>query len=115
MKTRSSAGAAACRLVMALPLAPLALAAHGAPGFAGPSLAQTAQRAAFVGQGFQPNAALSVSVTAPGGTEAVYGAVSDAKGVLRYELTPQQPGTYRLRVLDSGGRVLRETRLHVRR
>ena len=104
---------AARRLLLASILAPLALSAQAAPSFAGPSIGHASQPADFVGRGFQPNAAVSVSVTAPGGAEAVYGAVVDAKGVLRYRLTAAQPGTYQLKVLDTGGRMLRETRVNV--
>lgn len=84
---------------------PAAALAAGA-SIAGPSVVRQAQTAVFTGSGFAANAALSIAVTAPGGAESVFSAVSGADGTLRHTLSTGASGMHRLRVLDSAGREL---------
>jgi hypothetical protein len=93
----------------------LSLATPGAiarPAFSGPSVVQAGQTVFFRGSGFKPNEALTVAVTSPEGSEAHFATVADAKGALYYKVAPRGAGFHALRVLDSGGRLVSETRFH---
>jgi hypothetical protein len=97
-------------LVLCMPL--LAAAQSAPPSLSGPSMARAAEVAEFNGRGFTPNAAVSIAITQPGGAESVYGAVVAGDGSLTYRLTPSAPGTYQIKVTDSGGRVIARATFH---
>jgi hypothetical protein len=97
------ARAAGLVLVGAL-LASAALAAE--PFFSGPSMTKPAAATTFSGQGFAPNAALTVMVRAPDGSTAGYSAVAAADGSFAYTLTPSMSGAYTITVTDSSGKAL---------
>ena len=80
------------------------------PALSGPSIVQAGQTVYFRGSGFKPNEALTVAVTRPEGSEAHFATVADAKGALFYKVAPRGAGVHALRVLDSGGRLISETR-----
>jgi|GEM_PF-1453234 len=92
---------------LALGGALLALGAWAAtPYFSGPSVGKPALASKFDGKGFEPNAAVTVVVSAPGGGSTSISAVTSAEGALSYTLTPSQSGAYTISVTDSGGRTL---------
>jgi hypothetical protein len=74
--------------------------------FSGPSITRVAEPATFNGGALPPNAALTVFVTAPGGSTSGFGVVSSAAGSLQYDFSANQLGTYTLTLTDSGGRAL---------
>lgn len=80
------------------------------PTFSGPSIVPAGKTVSFRGTGFKPSEALTVAVTTPEGGEAHFATVADAKGELNYRVAARSAGTHAVRVLDSGGRLLSETR-----
>jgi hypothetical protein len=85
----------------------LALGAWAAtPHFSGPSVGKPAVASKFDGKGFQPNAAVTVVVSAPGGGSTSISAVTSPEGGLSYTLMPSQAGAYTVSVTDSGGKTL---------
>jgi len=78
--------------------------------FSGPSLVATAKGAEFTGRGFVPNAAVSISVRSPDGSEAHYSAVVAADGLLLYRVVPKSVGSHTVTVLDSSGKALSTTK-----
>jgi len=103
----------AALLAIGLSLGMACAASYAAASLAGPSIGKRAETTKLVGQGFAPRSALSVSVVAPDGSEAHYGAVSNASGALTYRLRPTMSGMHRVTVLDSGGRALSSTVVNV--
>ena len=84
-------------------------ASAGSPYFSGPSVTKVSAPAAFAGNGFVPNASVTVMVEAPGGSKAGYSAVTAADGSFHYTLVPAHAGAYKVVVTDSGGRPLAST------
>lgn len=84
-----------------------------APSFAGPSMIELAKAAVFIGQGFKPNASVSIALRTPAGVESQFSAVVAADGSLSYRVQPQTAGVYSLTVLDSGGKTLASTNFNV--
>lgn len=80
------------------------------PSFSGPSIVPAGKTVSFRGSGFKPSEALTVAVTSPEGAEAHFATVADAKGELNYKVAARSAGTHAVRVLDSGGRLISETR-----
>jgi hypothetical protein len=74
--------------------------------FSGPSLTKLSEPTKFSGNGFAPNAAVTVTINAPGGSAAGYSAVTDPNGAFSYTLVPTVEGVYTVAVADSGGRAL---------
>ncbi len=85
---------------------PLWAQAPARPTFAGPSMVRASDVAVFSGRGYAANGALSISVTAPGGAEAVFGTVAGDDGTLTTRVAPRGTGAHTVKVLDAGGRVL---------
>ncbi len=100
------AGSIARPLAVVLVALPLWATAQSGPSIAGPSMVRASQVAVFVGRGFTANGALSVSITAPGGAETVYGTVAGADGTLSHPVAPRAAGAHTLKVLDPAGKVL---------
>jgi hypothetical protein len=73
-------------------------------------LVTTAKGADFTGRGFVPNAAVSISIRPPDGSEAHYSAVVAADGLLIYRVLPKSVGTHTVTVLDSSGKALSATK-----
>ncbi len=98
-------------LVLTLAVLPfLASAQKVISSFSGPSLVTTAKGAEFTGRGFVPNAAVSISIRPPDGSEAHYSAVVAADGLLIYRVLPKSVGTHTVTVLDSSGKALSATK-----
>lgn len=103
------------RRLVTIPLAAAALALTAAPSaFAaaslnGPSMAMDRSVQQFKGHGFPANAALSVAVKGPDGSDVHHSVVADAKGIVRFSFSPTVRGNYQLRVLDGSGKVLART------
>lgn len=98
---------AASSLAAGLILATAAQAAS--PFFSGPSVTKVAAETTFAGNGFTPNAAVTVMVKAPNGQASGHSAVIAADGSFSYRITPQSGGAYTLTVTDSSGKVLAST------
>ena len=101
------------QVLLATAIASTVLPAQAGVSFAGPTVGRPAEVAVFTGRGFPPNIAVSVSITAPGDSAAVYGATVDARGVLRWQMTPTQPGLHKIQVLTTSGKLIREVALNV--
>lgn len=97
-------------LVIAGALSLAAPSVTAKPAMSGPSVVPAGKTVVFKGSGFKPNEALTVAVTRPQGVEAHYAAVADAKGELHYKLAPNARGGHALRVLNSSGQAVSETR-----
>ena len=109
MKTRSFArlANAIVKPVVAVALSlPLLAAAQAGPTFSGPSVAKVSEAAVFSGSGYAANAAVSITVTQPGGAEATYGAVAGPDGKLSYSVPASTAGVYVVKVLSSSGTTL---------
>lgn len=76
------------------------------PSLAGPSLVMASKGAVFTGRGFAPNSAVSISLRSPAGVESHFSAVVAADGSISYRIDSKPVGTYSLKVLDTGGRVI---------
>ncbi|MCV2353191.1 hypothetical protein LNV09_03350 [Paucibacter sp. B2R-40] len=88
-------------------------AAAPTPSLAGPSLVESSRGALFTGNGYKPNSAVSVSLRSPSGVESHVSTVVAADGSISYRVDSPLPGTYGLKVLDSGGKALSSTEFHV--
>ncbi len=77
----------------------------------GPSVIKVSEVATVSGSGLPINAAVTVVVTAPGGANASFGAVTDAEGRLEHRVAATAAGRWKVAVLDSGGRQLAVTRI----
>jgi hypothetical protein len=85
---------------------PLLAAAQAGPSFAGPSVTKVSDTAVFCGSGYPATAAVSITVTLPGGAEATYGAVAGPDGKLSYSVAASTAGVYVVKVLSSSGSTL---------
>jgi hypothetical protein len=98
-------------LILTLAVLPLLASAQKViSSFSGPSLVAKAKGAEFTGRGFVPNAAVSISIRSPDGSEAHYSAVVAADGQLLYRVLPKSVGNHIVTVLDSSGKALSTTK-----
>jgi len=79
------------------------------PSLSGPSMAKSSAMVPLSARSLPAGSAVTVAVTSPGGSEAHYSQVSGADGTLAVNVKAGGAGSYKVRLLDSGGRQIAAT------
>lgn len=104
------------RRMLALVLYATAAASVGAQApaamLAGPSVIKLAETATVSGNGLPASSAVTVVVTAPGGAQASFGAVTDQQGRLSHRVAAQAAGRWEVAVHSTSGALLAKTTIN---
>ena len=84
------------------------------PSLSGPSVANASAMVPLSARSLPAGSAVTVAVTSPGGSEAHFSHVSGADGTLAVNVKAGGAGSYKVRLLDSGGRELVATMFFVK-